>query len=132
MADLPQQKQSKIRDLVSGLKKKTKHTFSSSDHKKASKYLEHGRRYYDQKKYPQAERLFSRALEEDGLYPLAHYMMGMILLQREDTQGAKRHFEQAIKIDPGSDVARKADKKIASIEAKVQKVIQTLKDRQKY
>ena len=132
MADLPQQKQSKIRGLVSGLKKKTKHRFSSGDHKKASKYLEHGRKYYNQKKYPQAERLFARALEADALYPLAHYMMGMILLQRDDTQAAKRSFQQAIKIDPKTDVARKADKKIASIEARVQKVIQTLQDRQKY
>ena len=132
MADLHPQKQSKLRTFVSSLKKKTKHQMASGDHKKAAKYLEHGRKYYNKKKFVEAERLFQRALDADPLYPLAYYMMGLIALKHDDTQSAKRHFKQVIKIDPNSEVAKKADKKLSSMEAKVQNVIRTLQDRQKY
>ena len=102
------------------------------NHKKPSKYLEQGRKYYNKKKYTHAKRYFKRALEIDPLYPLAHYMMGLVLYKQDDTGAAKRHWEQAIKIDPTSDVAAKADKKLKLVNAKVQQVIQTLEDRQKY
>ena len=132
MADFKQGKQTKLQALAAKFKKKTKHRMASVDHKKASRFLEHGRKCYNEKKYKKAERYFQQALDADGLYPLAHYMMGIIFLRRDDTRSALRYFEQAIKIDPASDVARKADKKIELINAKVQNVIQALEDRQKF
>ena len=52
---------------------------TSDDHKMASKYLEQGRKYYNKKKYSTAKKYFKRALAADALYPLAHYMMGLVL-----------------------------------------------------
>lgn len=132
MADFTRQIQSKLKGLKPKIQKGTKHLMASAERKKASKYLEKGRKYYNRKKYPEAERCFKHALEHDSLYPLGHYMMGLVLYKGDDTRGAKRHWEQAIKIDPNSEVALKADKRIESVNAKTQKIIQTLEDRQKY
>lgn len=132
MADFTRQIQSKLQGLIPRFRKSTRHWMASGNHNKAARYLEKGRKYYNKKKYSTAERFFKRALRVDPLYPLAHYMMGLVFYKRNDTRGAKRHWEQAIKTDPTSDVAAKADKKIESINAKTKQVIQALEDRQKY
>ncbi len=132
MADFTRQIQSKLKYITSKIRKETKHVMATGDHKKAAKYLEKGRQYYNKKKYDAAGKCFAHALTVDPRYALAHYMMGLVLFKQNDSQAAKRYWEQAIKIDPSSDTAAKADKSIKALNAKAQNIITTLENRQKY
>lgn len=59
--------------------------------------LTYGRALFDLQKYPESEAQFRRALERNTSSPSAHFYVGMILLKRQDYDGAEKALSSAIK-----------------------------------
>ena len=96
------------------------------DHKKASTYLERGRRLYNKKEYLRAEDCFKNAIEYDPGYGLAHYYAGNARYKLQDSEGAVKHWKRAAEVAPDSDVSEKAIKRIMSVKGKFQRVLERM------
>ena len=96
------------------------------DHKRASGHLEHGRRYYNKKKYVKAEEYFRSAVMEDAGYALAHYYLGLALYKQDLSDKAIGCWTRAAKAEPGSDAALKAQKKLEFVRKHMNQVIDQL------
>jgi Tfp pilus assembly protein PilF len=101
------------------------------DHKQASRYLEQGRKYYNSKQYSRAEQYFSKATEWDPHYALAFYYRGLAAIKLNDSDAANRYWQRAIDVDPKSDAAAKAERKLSYIQRHIRRVTSELEDRQK-
>ncbi len=99
------------------------------DHKKASGYLEKGRRLYNQKQYLRAEEYFQKAIEYDPGYGLAHYYTGNARYHLEDSEGAVKFWKRAMEVAPDSDVSAKAMKRIMGVKGKFRRVIERMENK---
>jgi len=98
----------------------------ADDHKQASDYLEKGRRYYNAKRYERAEHCFLKAIKYDAGYPLAYYYLGLSQLKMENNESAFKSWKRVIQLDPGSEAAAKAERKIGAIRGRMIQVIKEL------
>lgn len=82
----------------------------------ASKLLEDGRQAYNGGNYSKAEDYFRRAIIEDETYGWAHTYLGHALYKQSRLTEAVAAWRGAAEVDPESDAARKARKKIQHVE----------------
>jgi len=104
-------------------------SIDESDHKRASGYLERGRVYYNKKRYEKAEHYFRKSIDRDPQYALAHYYLGLALYRKDDSSAAVRAWNRAKEVEPGSDAAAKADKKLDYVKGHMVRVINDLEER---
>ena len=74
--------------------------------------METGRKYYNDKRYHKAERCFRKAIITDESYALAHYYHGLSLYQINRPSAAKFAWTRATEVDPDSEAAEKAQRKL--------------------
>ncbi|MEK7795243.1 MAG: tetratricopeptide repeat protein [Candidatus Hydrogenedentota bacterium] len=99
---------------------------TSDDHRKASQYLERGRRLYNSKDYGKAEDCFKKALEHDPKYALGHYFLGLVYYTNRQLDDAARHWKRAQECDPDSRAASKAGAKLRMIRGRLNEVVDQL------
>src|SRR5882724_2621600 len=66
------------------------------------KYLESGRKYFQQKKYPEAASEFQNAIRIDKTYAAAHYELAQCFLQQALWTNAYRELSSAIVLEPAN------------------------------
>lgn len=96
------------------------------DHREASGMLERGRKYYNKKNFERAEHYFRKAVASDDSYGLAHYYSGLARYKLDDSDGALEAWRRAIQVEPGSDAAFKADRKIDYVRKHMTRAINEL------
>ncbi len=69
-------------------------------------YLTDGRRYYEAKRWQEAEESLRQAIEHDPESSQAHYYLGMVLARKQALGLAVQEFEQAASLDPRSHPAK--------------------------
>ena len=98
----------------------------SEDTGLARTLTEKGRKAYNKKNYSRAEDYFRNALKSDHLYPLAHAYLGHTLYKLGQHVEATHAWRQAIAVDPKSEGAAKAAKKLQDLENKTKKTVSDL------
>ena len=73
----------------------------SSTNKKALKYFDEGKRYYDARKDKQAEEYFLKAIETDKTFIEPHVIISILCLEQDRIKERIYHLEEAIKKGPG-------------------------------
>jgi tetratricopeptide (TPR) repeat protein len=121
----------KVRSALGKAKKGVKRSMATDSHREASKYLEQGRKKYNDKHYESAEKYFQRAVDADGQYALAHYMLGLVMYRRDESEGAIRSWNRCIALDRTSKTAAKAYAKLEAHQKKTGQSIAELEDRLK-
>lgn len=96
---------------------------TSDDHRKASQYLERGRRYYNSKDYGKADDCFKKALEHDPKYALGHYFLGLVYYKNQQLDDAARHWKRAQEVAPDSRAASKAGAKLRLIRGRLNEIV---------
>jgi len=119
-----------LRDAVEGvlddagrLQRVAKSAGAPGDHHRASQLVEKGRRMYNEKRYPEAEDCFRRAIIEDPAYALAYTYLGSALYQQQRMRDATMMWTKAIELDPGSDAAAKAEQRLKRVKLRKDAVI---------
>lgn len=98
----------------------------SGDEKEARRLLDKGRRAYNEKRYTEAESYLIRALECDERLGWAHLFMGHTCYQLNRLDEAATHWHRARSLDPSSEVADRARKKLEGLGAKRREVLEEL------
>lgn len=99
------------------------------DHHRAARYVEKGRKAYNQKRYAVAEEAFRKALLEDAEYALAHCYMGSAMYKQDKLSEAIKYWTNAVKLAPGSDAAVRAEKSLMRVQVQKKNVIASLEER---
>lgn len=112
-------------DAAKGAWARTRHFASrlvkgptSHERKKAIETVKKGISAYNAKNYPEAERLFRRAIERDSHYARAYAYLGNTLYKQKRFADAMSSWQKAIHVEPGSDAAEMAQEKIQHILSK--------------
>lgn len=74
-------------------------TYTSSN-KKAIKYYEEGKKYYETRRDEEAEKLLNKALQEDNNFIEAHSALAYLLMEKGRSNEAIPHFQKAVDINP--------------------------------
>ena len=98
-------------------------------HRHAAHYVEKGRRAFNNKRYERAEEYFRRALNHDPTYALAYTYQGDALYKMDQVNKALYAWSKAVEVDPGSDAAAKAQKKLSRMRAKSVGLVDELEER---
>lgn len=88
----------------------------SESRQEATRLLEQGRLEYNIRDYESAEDYFKRAIQADRGYGLAYTFLGYALYKQGRMDDAVRFWQKAIKVEPDSEAASRARKKIQYIE----------------
>lgn len=72
----------------------------TSTNKKAVKYLEDGRKYYDARKDKDAEELFLKAIKEDPTFMEPHIIISILCMEQNRLKEAVFHLKQAVQKGP--------------------------------
>ncbi len=99
------------------------------DHHRAARYVEKGRKAYNQKRYAAAEDLFRKALLEDPKYALALCHMGSAMYKQEKLREAIQYWSKAAELEPGSEAAKRAEKSLSRVRMQRKQVISALEER---
>jgi tetratricopeptide (TPR) repeat protein len=120
---------SNIADDSNRLMRAVKGSRKPGDHHRAARYVEKGRKAYNQKRFPAAEEAFRKALLEDADYALAHYYMGAAMYKQDKLREALQYWTNAVKLAPGSDAALRAEKSLKRVHLQQKNVIAGLEER---
>ncbi len=101
-----------IRKDSKKLAKTVKTGAPSTSGKTARKLTEEARHAYNEHRYESAEELLRTAIVEDPKYALAYTFLGHTLYKQKKVEEAVRYWTKATIIDPDSDAAAKAQRKI--------------------
>ncbi|MCP4640884.1 MAG: tetratricopeptide repeat protein [bacterium] len=101
----------------------------TSDSKAAARQVEEGRQHYNQKRYAQAEEVLRDAILTDANSGLAYTYLGYTLYKQGRLTEAATYWNKAIEVDPNSEAAEKASRKLRVLESKKKKVNEWLDDR---
>lgn len=71
----------------------------TSQNKKAIKYYEEGKKYYEVRKDKEAEDLLKKALKEDDSFVEAHSALAYLLMGYNRSEEAIPHFEKAVQLN---------------------------------
>lgn len=96
---------------------------------RAHKLVKKGRRRYNEKKYHEAEGFFRSAIETYNKNVWAHTFLGHALYQQGRHDEALEAWKTADRIDPDSEAASKARKKIQLIERRASSAVTELEQR---
>ena len=129
-------RQESVRDAASGiaddsnkLARAVKGSRKPGDHHRAARYVEKGRKAYNQKRFAVAEEAFRKAILEDSKYALAHYYMGLAMYKQDKLREAITYWTNAVKLEPGSDAATRAEKSLTRVRMQQKDVITALEER---
>ncbi len=124
-----------IRDAFDGissdadrLKRVAKGSTAPGNHKSAAKFVEKGRRAYNEKDFTSAEKHFQDALTEDPRYALAYTYLGSTYYQQHRLSEATLMWSKAIEVDPHSDAAAKAEQRLGRVKMRKQAVITEIEE----
>ena len=98
------------------------------DRRRAVKELEKGRRYYNKRELKKARDYFERAVISDESYSLAHYYLGLVLYRLEFPQAGIAAWRRATEVDPDSEAAQKATRKLTFVGMKKESELHSLKE----
>ncbi|GMV91364.1 MAG: hypothetical protein AMXMBFR82_11420 [Candidatus Hydrogenedentota bacterium] len=118
-----------IADDSDKLLRAVKGSRKQGDHHRAARYVEKGRKAYNQKRYEAAEDAFRKALLEDAEYALAHCYMGSAMYKQDKLSEAIKYWTNAVKLAPGSDAAVRAEKSLSRVRVQRKNVITSLEER---
>ncbi len=76
----------------------------------AEQLCEQGRQLKAQRRYAEAAEALRAAIEADGKHVEAHWVLGWVLVELKDTEGAAGAFRKVIELAPGTDKAQEAQK----------------------
>lgn len=96
---------------------------------KAIELVRKGRSAYNLREYEEAEEYFRSAVAEDGRYAVAHLHLGTTLYRLGRAKDAVASWRRAIKSDPQSEDAKKAQQKIAHYAKSTNEVLDELHQR---
>lgn len=99
------------------------------DHKHASVLLERGRKHYNRKDYEKAIEYFRKAVLADEAYVRAHYLLGLALYKRDDTEAAIRSWKRAVQIHSVDPFAMKAERKLIYVKDHTNRAVSELEER---
>jgi tetratricopeptide (TPR) repeat protein len=106
-----------------------RHTHASVDRKQAMALVRKGRDAYNQANYRDAQERFHEAILADPNYALAYTYLGNAYYQMSRFDEAIGAWRRALRAEPGSDGAAKAQAKLDHIEQSTARTIQELQDR---
>jgi Tfp pilus assembly protein PilF len=89
----------------------------SSQRKAAVHFVERGVGLYNARKYTEAADQFRQAIDEDPVYARAHCYLGTALHKLGVSEEAVMEWKKAVILEPGSDSAAKAQRKLNKIAA---------------
>ncbi|MCL4691111.1 MAG: tetratricopeptide repeat protein [Candidatus Hydrogenedentes bacterium] len=118
-----------IADDSDKLMRAVKGSRKPGDHHRAARYVEKGRKAYNQKRYEAAEEAFRKALLEDPGYALAHCYMGSAMYKQDKLSEAIKYWTNAVKLAPGSDAAVRAEKSLSRVRVQRKNVVTALEER---
>lgn len=112
-----------FRDVVSGALTNATQSFRKykrtrlappkrGDRHESANLVESGRKYYNDKRYHKSERYFRKAVATDESYARAHYYLGLSLYQINMKSAAKTAWTRATEVEPESEAAEKARRKL--------------------
>jgi tetratricopeptide (TPR) repeat protein len=81
-------------------------------HAESVKLVEEGRKAYNNKHYEKAEGLFRQAITHDASHAWAHTYLGHTLYKLGRTEEAVTAWKHAVKADPSSQAAERAQEKL--------------------
>jgi tetratricopeptide (TPR) repeat protein len=116
-----------LRDSAESVTRRIAGGTPAASHKEASVLLEKGRKFYNDKNFAKAEECFSRAVTEDPQYALAHYYLGLARYKRDNQRGAEAAWTQAMHVEPNSQAADKAEKKLNYAKRKLRDAVNELR-----
>jgi tetratricopeptide (TPR) repeat protein len=83
----------------------------------AEELCEKGRRLKAQRRYAAAAEALRAAIKADETHVEAHWVLGWVLIELKDTEGAARAFRKVIELAPGTDRAQEAQKALERLGA---------------
>lgn len=101
-----------IRNDSKKLARTVKQGAPSTSGKTARKLTEEARHAYNEHRYADAEELLRTAIVEDSKYALAYTFLGHTLYKQKKVEEAVRYWTKATVIDPESEAAKRAQRKI--------------------
>ena len=129
-------RQESLRDAVAGissdsgkLSRAVKGNRKPGDHHMAARLVEKGRKAYNQKNYPGAEKFLRKAVLEDPQYALAYCYLGSTMYKLDCLREAILYWTKAMEAEPGSDAAARAERSLKRIELQKKNVIADLEER---
>ncbi|MBM3472666.1 MAG: hypothetical protein FJX75_05270 [Armatimonadetes bacterium] len=76
----------------------------------AKEHLEKGKELKNARQFSEAAEELRKAIEADRTLVEAHWVLGWVLIELKDTDGAKAAFRKVIELAPGTDRAKEAQK----------------------
>lgn len=89
-----------------------------------------GIKFFRQKNYEEAARVFREEVEYAPNYSFGWYMLGMISLQQKKFTEAVPNFQKAIELDPNKFIFYQGQAKLQADQGDYQKAIEVLEERQ--
>lgn len=96
--------------------------------KRAIQYLHVGMQLYNKKRFLDALHAFKRALDTDPKYSRAHLYYGNAQYKMRNAEEAIASWEFAVRVEPDSEAARKAQSKLDALRTKNKQVYHELKE----
>ncbi len=81
----------------------------------ADQHCQRGKQLKDERRYAEAAEALREAIEADPNHVEAHWVLGWVLVELKDTDGAAKEFRKVIELAPGSDRAREAQRALERI-----------------
>ncbi len=102
---------------------------SSHDHKLAVRAVQRGKTQYNGRRYIEAIQSFREALEYDQTYGRAYLYLGNALYQNGEEMPARRAWKRATEVDPTSDSAVSALRKLEKFEVDAKSTVTFLQEK---
>jgi len=109
--------------------KKVLRRSASHDHKLANKAVQRGRDQYNQRRYIEAVESFRQAIDLDPNYGRAYLYLGNALYQQGEEGPARFAWKRATEVDPTSDSAVSALRKLEKFEVDAQATVTYLTEK---
>ncbi len=91
-------------------------SLKGEDHERARKLVRQGRQAYNDRRYAAAEDDFREAIITDPSYAMAYTLLGHTLYQLGRAKEAESYWRRAVDVDPKSEAADKARRKLGMLE----------------
>jgi len=95
--------------------------------KMSIQYMKRGVEHYNEHRYEKADRYFKRAVTADESHAQAHYYRGLALYKLNQVDAALAEWLRASQVEPDSEAADKARRKLEGIGPKYEKAIEAFR-----
>jgi len=101
---------------------------ATQERKQAIQYLQVGIKLYNRKRFLDALHAFKRALDIDPKYSRAHLYYGNAQYKLNNPTEAIASWEFAVRVDPESETARKAQDRLDALNTKNKRALHEIKE----